>query len=146
MDEHCKHCTQPRKPRNDRPGKFYTLCEDHFAEYRREKTKESYYRNRERRIESSRRYREENPEKARESARRSAARPEARLRKQKYMETYLRPWREYLKDACEECGFEAQERRQLDVHHKDKNRENNDPLNLITLCPPCHRLIDHSSI
>lgn len=59
------------------------------------------------------------------------------------METYLRPWRKYLKEACEECGFKAKERRQLDVHHLDGNKENNDPSNLRTLCPPCHRLIDH---
>jgi hypothetical protein len=28
------------------------------------------------------------------------------------------------------------------VHHCDKDKQNNDPLNLVTLCPKCHRLLD----
>lgn len=42
--------------------------------------------------------------------------------------------RKHRKDACEKCG--ATER--LHVHHRDENWRNNDPLNLMTLCPSCH--------
>lgn len=140
----CNLCDQLRKPRHDRPGKFFTLCADHYAEYQRQKNRESYARHREDRVERARKYREENPEKARESALRSQARPEARAAKRAYMIEYLRPYRKYVKDACERCGWEAEESRQLDVHHRDGNRKNNDPSNLETLCPPCHRVVDHS--
>lgn len=146
MDEHCKYCTQPRKPRSDRPGKFFTLCEEHQAEYRRQKSKESYYRNQEDRIERSRKWRLENPEKAKAQSQAYYSKPENKERKRKYMETYLRPWREHLKDSCERCNFVAKERRQLDIHHKDGNKNNNDPSNLETLCPPCHRMIDHTGL
>lgn len=146
MNEHCKFCTQPKAPRKDRPGKHYTMCVAHLREYRNQKQKEFYQRNREDRIQYAREYREKNADKVAESVREYNSRPEVKERKRKYMETYLRPWREHLKPFCEKCGFEAQERRQLDVHHKDGDKSNNDPSNLITLCPPCHRLIDHSNL
>lgn len=41
---------------------------------------------------------------------------------------------------CENCGFKALHRAQLDVDHIDENHKNNSPENLQTLCPNCHRL------
>lgn len=37
---------------------------------------------------------------------------------------------------CERCGY--QEFRILQIHHKDKNRKNNDLNNLELICPNCH--------
>ena len=45
------------------------------------------------------------------------------------------------KMVCEYCG--NSDRRVLAVHHKDSNRKNNKPLNLIWLCHNCHHLIHH---
>jgi hypothetical protein len=42
--------------------------------------------------------------------------------------------------ACHFCGFVAVNPCQLDLHHKDRDRHNNDPSNLQTLCANCHRL------
>ena len=52
---------------------------------------------------------------------------------------YSRPWTEYKGTRCEKCGFEGHPV-QLDVHHKDHDKNNNDPSNLETLCANCHRL------
>lgn len=49
-------------------------------------------------------------------------------------------YRKYKTMICERCKFEALDRCQLDVHHKDGNHHNNDPNNLETLCANCHRL------
>lgn len=49
----------------------------------------------------------------------------------------------HKKDYCEECGFVAVHRVQLDVDHIDGNHHNNDPENLQTLCANCHRLKTH---
>lgn len=141
MDKQCKFCNQPCKPRKDRPGKFFTFCADHQREYQNRKQKEFYQRNREDRIQYARNYRKANPDAAKEAYQRWIAKPENRQRKLTYMEHYLRPWRKYLKDACEQCGFVAEDRRQLDVHHIDGDKQNNNLSNLQTLCPPCHRLI-----
>jgi 5-methylcytosine-specific restriction endonuclease McrA len=46
----------------------------------------------------------------------------------------------YKKDYCEECGFVAVHRSQLDIDHIDGNHLNNDMTNLQTLCANCHRL------
>lgn len=46
----------------------------------------------------------------------------------------------YKKAMCEQCGFVALATCQLDVDHKDGNRENANPENLQTLCANCHRL------
>lgn len=40
-----------------------------------------------------------------------------------------------VKPACEVCGKTGY----LHVHHKDEDHTNNDPSNLKTLCPSCHR-------
>ena len=39
-----------------------------------------------------------------------------------------------LKPACEMCGATSR----IGLHHKDRNRTNNSPENLQTLCPICH--------
>jgi hypothetical protein len=47
------------------------------------------------------------------------------------------PWQvrlENQKCACEVCGSQSR----LGLHHKDRNRTNNSPENLQTLCPTCH--------
>jgi 5-methylcytosine-specific restriction endonuclease McrA len=47
---------------------------------------------------------------------------------------YLARGRKYLKPACAVCGSTEK----LNIHHKDRDRSNNDPENLETLCPSCH--------
>lgn len=49
-------------------------------------------------------------------------------------------YRKYKKLSCERCGFKAVDRCQLDVHHIDRDRKNNNIENLLTLCSNCHRL------
>lgn len=49
-------------------------------------------------------------------------------------------YKNHKKLFCEFCGFIAVHKCQLDVDHIDGNHENNDPLNLQTLCANCHRL------
>jgi hypothetical protein len=47
-------------------------------------------------------------------------------------------------DTCEKCGYNKTEI--LQVHHKDKNRNNNDLNNLELICPNCHsekHYLDH---
>ena len=39
-------------------------------------------------------------------------------------------------NKCERCGFGKYEI--LQIHHKDKNRNNNDLDNLELICPNCH--------
>jgi hypothetical protein len=46
-------------------------------------------------------------------------------------------YRKLLKDKCEMCGDEPG-KFYLQIHHKDKNRKNNEPENLATLCRYCH--------
>jgi hypothetical protein len=43
-------------------------------------------------------------------------------------------YRQFLKTNCEECGATSH----LQIHHKDKNRHNNLPINLETVCRSCH--------
>lgn len=45
----------------------------------------------------------------------------------------------YRVASCAECGGTQK----LDVHHKDRNPENNDPSNLRTLCHTCHMRLHH---
>lgn len=49
-----------------------------------------------------------------------------------------RPHVQHKQETCEECGFFAKHRIQLDVDHVDGDRTNNDPSNLRTLCKNCH--------
>lgn len=46
----------------------------------------------------------------------------------------------HKKDYCENCGFVALHRAQLDVDHIDGDRTNDNSENLRTLCANCHRL------
>jgi HNH endonuclease len=46
----------------------------------------------------------------------------------------------FKKNTCEMCGFIPLDLCQLDVDHKDGNRNNNSLENLQTLCANCHRL------
>ena len=47
---------------------------------------------------------------------------------------YHRQARRHLKAVCESCG----NGQKLVAHHIDQDRTNNNPLNLQTLCKPCH--------
>lgn len=50
-----------------------------------------------------------------------------------------RQYRESKDFECEACGVSlAEHKRLLHVHHRDGNKVNNDPLNLISLCILCH--------
>jgi len=49
-------------------------------------------------------------------------------------------YREHKKNHCENCGFVALNKCQLDVDHIDGNHNNNKLENLRTLCANCHRL------
>lgn len=41
--------------------------------------------------------------------------------------------------ACERCGFDR-DKAILGVHHKDRDRHNNELTNLEVLCPNCHSM------
>lgn len=68
----------------------------------------------------------------------------------KSFEPYDTNWTETLKRAirqrdgfaCRRCG-KHQLRPALDVHHIDYNKENCDPINLISLCNICHTMTNH---
>ena len=45
----------------------------------------------------------------------------------------------FKKTSCEDCGLKPEYAGELDVHHIDRNRRNNNPSNLRTLCARCHR-------
>lgn len=51
----------------------------------------------------------------------------------------------YKKDYCENCGFIAVNKCQLDVDHIDGDADNNVESNLQTLCSNCHRLKTHTN-
>ena len=44
-----------------------------------------------------------------------------------------------LLNKCERCGFDKSPQI-LGVHHKDRNRKNNEMINLEVLCPNCHSM------
>lgn len=48
--------------------------------------------------------------------------------------------------VCADCGATAQANgRRLSVHHEDRDRTNNDPANLTTLCQACHVKRHHAA-
>ena len=49
-------------------------------------------------------------------------------------------YRKHKKKYCQNCGFVALHKCQLDVDHIDGNHNNNNLDNLQTLCANCHRL------
>lgn len=59
--------------------------------------------------------------------------------------SYISKWRDLIRPTalmlsgymCLNCKASDKE---LDVHHKDGNRANNDQSNLVVLCKSCHRL------
>lgn len=51
-------------------------------------------------------------------------------------------YQKHMLDKCECCGTTEN----LEVHHKDKDRENNDPSNLLTVCESCHQRIHNMSL
>ena len=48
--------------------------------------------------------------------------------------------------SCEKCGWSAKHPKTgsplVQVHHIDEDKSNNDPENLIILCPNCHSMTD----
>jgi hypothetical protein len=47
--------------------------------------------------------------------------------------------------TCQRCGkTQEQQGRTLHVHHRDRDKFNNDPTNLITICSSCHVWIGHN--
>lgn len=52
---------------------------------------------------------------------------------------YSMPWLKHRGDSCEMCDHRPFFKSSLDVHHRDGDKSNNDPNNLMTLCPGCHR-------
>jgi hypothetical protein len=45
------------------------------------------------------------------------------------------------KNYCEECGFTAKDKCQLDVVYKDGDRKNKSTNNIKTICANCYRLL-----
>ena len=56
-----------------------------------------------------------------------------------HMAKYTRPWLMFRKKSCESCGHTPLYQWALEVHHRDGNKDNNEPENLTTLCANCHR-------
>lgn len=48
-------------------------------------------------------------------------------------------------NICEICGKTYENRRKVQPHHKDRNRSNNKPDNLIVLCKSCHVKAHHNN-
>lgn len=53
--------------------------------------------------------------------------------------SHSRPWLKFRGKECEMCGHTPLYRWALEVHHRDADKENNEPENLTTLCSNCHR-------
>lgn len=60
----------------------------------------------------------------------------------KIMKTDTSEYQKYIKDRCEVCGAIID----LEVHHKDEDRTNNSPENLITLCESCHQRVHSKNL
>jgi hypothetical protein len=56
---------------------------------------------------------------------------------------HSRPYLQFRKTFCEECGFIPKYICQLEIYHVDGNKLNNKIINLRTLCANCHRLISY---
>ena len=57
-----------------------------------------------------------------------------------------RLYQKHKKDYCESCGLSKPAVSRLEIHHKDKNRQNSSVENLITLCIKCHKLLHKKSV
>jgi hypothetical protein len=55
---------------------------------------------------------------------------------------YGRPWLAHRGDECEMCGYRPFFKRSLDIHHRDSDKSNNEPDNLMTVCASCHRELE----
>ena len=52
-----------------------------------------------------------------------------------------KPYERFKKDKCERCGqfmLKHNSKGELCVHHQNRNRLDDNPTNLITLCRECH--------
>jgi len=49
--------------------------------------------------------------------------------------------RKFRQHECAQCGA----RENLSIHHRDRKWENNDPVNLETLCSSCHTSLHHAA-
>jgi len=76
----CRLCTKPRKPRKDRPGKFYTFCEDCWLERERRKGLERYYKNKEKRDQQSKAWAKAHPDRVRAIMQKHRSTHRARIR------------------------------------------------------------------
>lgn len=57
----------------------------------------------------------------------------------KYQDTYKRPWYETVPKSPDRFRFT---KIVLTVHHIDRDKKNDDPLNLLALCQKCHLRVD----
>jgi len=67
----------------------------------------------------------------------------------KYPTKFNSKLKEYIRKRdrykCQSCGIKQKNyRRKLDVHHKDSNKNNLNPKNLIALCQSCHQTITNT--
>jgi len=54
--------------------------------------------------------------------------------------------RKHKQLICERCRFEAEDRAQIDVHHRDHNPRNQAASNCVSLCANCHRLVTAAEV
>jgi len=104
-----------------------------------------YERHKAKCLEEQKEYREKNLTKVRRQEREYRAKPGVKESKIEYQRDRDRPWRKHLADSCERCGFIPEHQCQLDIHHRDEDKSNNDPSNLQTVCSNCHRIIEHQA-
>lgn len=61
-----------------------------------------------------------------------------KAKREKYgLKQYASIAKSYYEEKCVVCGYNEV----IDVHHIDENRQNNDPRNLVILCPNHHALL-----
>lgn len=124
----------------------------HYREYQREFCRRERQINPEPARERNRRYAASHREQLREKAKRDNASPKHQqtLRQHHSNKSFGGLWDVVLdRDAhqCQHCGVPKQEgKRNLVVHHKDENRDNNTMENLITLCRACHAAVHRDKI